>query len=106
MTSLTTCSFVPVSEFRTGDLDLGVMNLSDSEGMEWVRSLEGEMQKVNPCHGWAEGWLVLTTASGENFPMGLGILQLLRPLLTSHPISQANPHRLCDISSLVKSIRF
>lgn len=34
MTSLTTCSFVPVSEFRTGDLDLGVMNLSDSEGME------------------------------------------------------------------------
>lgn len=51
MTSLTTCSFAPVSEFRTADLDLGVMNLSDSEGIEGVRYLEGEMQKVNPCHG-------------------------------------------------------
>ena len=29
MTSLTTCSFAPVSEFRTADLDLGVTNLSD-----------------------------------------------------------------------------
>ena len=34
MTILTTCSFAPVSEFRTGDLGLGVMNLSDSEGKE------------------------------------------------------------------------
>ena len=34
MTILTTCSFAPVSEFRTGDLELGVMNLSDSEGKE------------------------------------------------------------------------
>ena len=74
-----------------------VMNPSDSESMEWVRSLEGEMQKVNSCRGWAEGWLVPNHCIRSGSPEGLGTLHLLRPLLTSHPISQANPHRLCDI---------
>lgn len=48
------------------------------------------------------GWF-LTTAAGQYSLAGLGMLSLLGPLLTSHPISQANPCRLCDMQSLVKT---
>lgn len=91
-------------EVRVGDLDLGVMNLSDTEGMGVDEVLGGRGKISQHLQGLGCEWLAPNHCIRSVLPSRIPILCLLGPLLTTHPISQANPCPLCHMQPLVKTL--